>query len=181
MKTVMWKFPMRYGSFNDCLRRTISVAGCACRSIPVLAAALASAPACADIYMWLEAGGAKRMSNEAPTWYSASAPSRVRTLVLVNGHLVDDTGIPQPDRERLQTTRAKAEAWGQPSPAPTPVAASRPPKDERNAKPARTAAAAATAASDIPAKALEGVKSVFEAKRLGESLIDEMNRQNRPR
>ncbi|MBI3370878.1 MAG: hypothetical protein HY017_03845 [Betaproteobacteria bacterium] len=152
-----------------------------CRRIPVLLAALAFAPAYADIYVWQEAGGEKRMSNEAPIWYSASAPSRVRTQVLVNGHLVDDTGIAQPEREKLQATRAKAEAWGRSSPPPAAVAEVQPPpQDEDDAKPAKTAATATTAA-DIPAKALEGFKSVFEAKKLGESLIEEMKLQNRPR
>lgn len=153
-----------------------------CLSFAVLLATLPIVPAHADIYVWQEAGGAKRVSNHAPAWYSASAPSEVRTQVLVNGHLVDDTGVAQPEREKLQATRARAEAWGQASPPLTPVAKSRPPppQGEAHAGPTKTAAAA-TAASDIPAKALEGFKSVLEARKLGESLIEEMDRQNRPR
>lgn len=180
MNTVIRKFRYPDACLKNNPRGAINFAARPCRSIPALLAALAFAPAHADIYLWHEADGAKRMSNLAPAWYSSSAPGRVRTQVLVNGYLVDDTGVPQQDRERLQATRAKAEAWGQPSPPPTPLATVQPPpRDEGNARPTKTAATAA--AEGIPAQALEGFKSVFEAKKLGESVIEEMNRQNRPR
>lgn len=180
MKTVVWKFHKPDGSLKIDPLAAINRAARACRSIPALLTAFAFAPAYADIYVWQEAGGAKRMSNIAPAWYSASAASHVRTQVLVNGHLIDDTGMPQPERDRLQATRAKAEARGRAPVPPAPVAAVRPPRQGNgdDAPPARTAA---MAAADIPAKALEGFKSVFEAKKLGESLVEEMSRQIRPR
>ena len=167
MHTSMSKFQVTDGALKVCMR------------IAALLAVLSFAPAYADIYMWQDADGAKRMSNQAPRWYNASAPSRVRTQVLVNGHLVDDTGIAQPDREKLQATRSKAEAWGRPRPPPpAPVAAAQPPSQQgqEGAKPADTAASAG-----IPAQILGGIKSVFDARQSAGLLVDEMSRQSRPR
>ncbi len=93
--------------------------------LPLLAGLLALAPAAhAEVYAWRDASGTQRLSNIAPSWYSPTEPSRIRTRVLVNGQVVDDTGLPAEARERLRANRAKAEAWNRPgAPVPAPAAA----------------------------------------------------------
>ena len=90
----------------------------------LIAATVVAAAAHAELYSWRE-GGATRYSNAAPPWYSATEPSRIRTRVMVNGILVDDTGLSMEERDRLRAQRAKAEAWNKPGAVvPPPNAAS---------------------------------------------------------
>jgi len=152
-------------------------------AVAVLAALLAGA-ARADIYTWRDAAGVKRMSNVAPDWYGATEPSRIRTQVLVNGILVDDTGLPTHEREKLQARRAKAESLGRPgtsAPVPPPVAVQAP------APPPKPGPTGVTPPPrppvDLPdaAKSAEGLKRALEAQKMADSLADQLKTTSRPR
>jgi hypothetical protein len=153
----------------------------------LLLVALAASAAHAEIYAWRDATGTTRMSNIAPSWYSASEPSRVRTQVLVNGELVDDTGLPQAEREKLQARRAKAESLDKPG-NPSPPSAS------ASATGAATAAPLPPVPSKTPpppvvpplggadaAKSATGLKRALEAQKLTDSMADQLKAASRPK
>lgn len=106
----------------------------------LIAATIVATAAHAELYSWRE-GGSTRYSNAAPPWYSATEPSRIRTRVTLNGLLVDDTGLPLEERDRLRAQRAKAEAWNKPGAVVPP---------SNGTSPAAPAAAAATAKAPAP-------------------------------
>lgn len=136
----------------------------------LMAAMLLAAAAHAEVYSWRE-GGSTRYSNAAPPWYSATEPSRIRTRVMLNGMLVDDTGLPMDERDKLRARRAKADAWNKPgaivppanatstvapAPAPAPAAqasatAKPPAPPPVGLKPGETPAKPAEPAKDTPA------------------------------
>lgn len=151
------------------------------RALLLLAGALTALPAVADIYLWRDASGAKRMSNVAPDWYSPSAPGRPRTQVIVNGHLVDDTGLSAEAREKLRAGRARALNWGVQAATPvTPAKPSASPIATPGAQPAPEAAV--KAAGGISASSMEELRRKAEASNLGERLEQELNAQPaRPR
>lgn len=150
----------------------------ACIAITI-AACFASA-AQAEIYTWRDAAGVKQMSNVAPAWYSATERSRVRTQVLLNGHLVDDTGLGTEQREKLQAGRAKADNWGRRQ--VVPVAATPAPK----AVPAASAATpptppGVTPLGNVPVQSLEGMQRALQAQKQGDAVLQQLNAANRPR
>ncbi len=123
------------------------------RAALLVAGCLLAGSAHADLYTWRDATGVKRMSNIAPPWYSEAEPSRPRTQVLVNGHLVDDTGLSKEERSKLQAGRAKAESWGKGSPPPTAQAIPASPVVEANtggAKPPAHSAQPDALDEDVP-------------------------------
>jgi len=126
--------------------------------LAVLLAAAAAGPARAEIYTWRDASGSHRMSNFPPQWFSATEPSRIRTRVLINGQLVDDTGLPLADREKLQSRRANAERWSNPQASPAAAAVqaapAAPPPGLKPGQPVNP--------SDIPAASLEAFKRALE-------------------
>jgi len=150
----------------------------------LLAGCIVAGAAQADIYTWRDASGAKRMSNVPPPWYSESEPGRPRTQVIVNGHLVDDTGLSAEARTRLQGNRARAQSWGKGTPPPpataaaayAPVAA--PPAQVAGAVPGKPPAAPP---AGVTAQSLEGLKRALEAQNLADKLAEELRASNRPR
>ena len=130
--------------------------------LATLLAAIVAGPAHADIYTWRDASGASQMSNFPPQWYSATEPSRIRTRVLINGQLIDDTGLPLADREKLQARRANAERWSKPQAAPVAGV-----PDFKPGQPVK--------ASDIPAASLERIKRALEA----QDRIDDLASQSK--
>lgn len=150
------------------LRAALFTAGC-----------LLSVSAQADLYTWRDASGVKRMSNIAPPWYSETEASRPRTQVLVNGHLVDDTGLSKEERTKLQAGRAKAESWGKGSPPPTAQAIPAQPAVEANTGGAKPPAQPPP--EGVPAQALDGMKRALEAQKLADKLAEELKAANRPR
>jgi hypothetical protein len=150
------------------LRAALLVAGC-----------LLSGIAHADVYTWRDATGVTRMSNMAPPWYRDTEPSRPRTQVLVNGHLVDDTGLSREQRTKLQAGRARAESWGKGSPPPAAQVFPVPVPVAANAGAAKPAAQQIP--EGVPAQALEGMKRALEAQQLADKLAEELKASNRPR
>ncbi len=148
--------------------------------LAVLLAAAAAGPARAEIYTWRDASGASQMSNFPPQWYSSSEPSRIRTRVLLNGQIVDDTGLPQAEREKLQSRRANAERWSKPraapAAAPTPAAQTAPVAAVPGLKPGQP-----VKTSDIPAASLEGFKRALEAQNRIDDMAEQLNAAGRPK
>lgn len=147
-----------------------------------IAFAIAACFACAaqaEIYTWRDAGGVKQMSNVAPAWYSPTEPSRVRTQVLVNGHLVDDTGLKSEEREKLQAGRAKAENWGRRQ--VEPVAATPASKPVPATPVAAPTSPGATPLGNIPVQSLEGLQRALAAQKQGDAVLEQLNAANRPR
>ncbi len=150
----------------------------AARTALAIAAGFAFA-AKAEIYTWRDAAGVKQMSNVAPAWYSPTDASRMRTQVLVNGHLVDDTGLKTEEREKLQAGRAKAENWGRRQ--VVPVAATPAPKAAPAAPAAAPAPPGTTPLGNIPVQSLEGLQRALAAQKQGDAVLDQLNAANRPR
>lgn len=143
--------------------------------IALLLAALAAGAAHAEIYAWRDASGAKRMSNIPPPWFNETGPSRPRTQVLLNGHLIDDTGLPMEQREKLRERRVKAQFWGTEVSPPQPAAPDKPAAANPAAAPG-TAAPAGTGA-----QAAEGMRRALEAQRLADKLAEDLKTASRPK
>jgi Spy/CpxP family protein refolding chaperone len=97
---------------------------------------------------------------------------------------VDDTGLPQAEREKLQARRAAAERLGMPGPAAPAAAAT--------AAPATPTVATASSTAKTPppppprggvdaAKSAEGLKRALEAQKLTDSMADQLKAASRPR
>jgi hypothetical protein len=126
---------------------------------------LGAAAAQAEVYSWRDASGAKRISNVAPPWYTETGRTGPRVQVLINGILVDDTGVPEEQRAKLREQRAKAEAWGtrKPAASTTPAAqaaAPTPPAADLKAKPPPP---------PVPPGGIDGAKTADGLKRAQES------------
>jgi len=60
-----------------------------------------------QVYSWKE-GGATRVSNEPPAWYTSYAPVRgPRVLVTIGSRVVDDTALPMEKRLAMRPKPAK--------------------------------------------------------------------------
>lgn len=145
----------------------------------LVAGLLFAATVQAEMYVWRDATGATRMTNVAPPWYSAVERSRPRTRVILNGHVIDDTGLSPERRAQLQAGRARAESWGRGSPASS--GASAPVAEQNAARAAAAGPAAAAPPAGVPLAALEGLKRALEAQQLADKLAAELQAANRPR
>jgi hypothetical protein len=152
------------------------------RAILAALLALSAAAAQADVYTWRDASGVKRMSNVAPPWFRDTGRTSPRVQVLVNGILVDDTGVSDEERLKLREQRARAEVWGTRKPPATATAsqaaAAPAPAAEAKAKPAADAKAKPPPpplpGGIDPAKAGEGLKSALEAQKQLDAVTDQL-------
>lgn len=154
------------------------------RAALLLVGSLLALQAQAEMYVWQDASGAKRMSNLAPPWYSESAASRPRTQVIINGHLVDDTGLSAEARAKLQANRARAQNWGRGSPPPPASTAAYVPVVAETPAPVAGATPGKPSTkppAGITANSLEGLKRALEAQNLADKLAEELKASNRPR
>lgn len=124
------------------------------KTILAVCLAVLAANAGAEVYQWRDAAGKTRISNVAPPWYTDSGRVSPRVQVLVNGILVDDTGLPDEQRNKLREGRPRAEAWGRRPDPPRPVAI--PGFPTAPVKPAAVSAAAPAPAAAPKPPALAG-------------------------